>query len=236
MVHNNEVEAWVATFYKFVDLENLTDLQLRFRTEGSRLALKGTILIAPEGINATISGTKPEVQQFMDFLRSFPEFSDLTSRETQADRIPFLRLKVKIKKETIALKSKVRPIEKTGIRVAPKDWNELLSNPNLVLIDARNDYEIEQGAFRGAINPEIKTFSEFRNYAENRLNPAHHKKIAMYCTGGIRCEKASSLLLELGFEEVFQLDGGIIRYQMEVPTEQSLFEGKNYVFDERISV
>ena len=227
----------VSAFYKFVPIDSPHQLRDQLRMELAARSIKGTILIAPEGINGTISGTPDAMASFLNILRADPRFADLVTKDAPAEHHPFARTKVKLKKEIITLgRPEVDPSSRTGIRVKPADWNALISDPDVLVVDTRNAYEVEVGTFTGAIDPKIAHFTHWPDYVAAHLEPAKHRKIAMFCTGGIRCEKASALLLAQGFNEVYQLDGGILSYLAQVPAEDSLWEGQCFVFDERGAV
>jgi UPF0176 protein len=173
----------------------------------------------------------------LDYLRSDPRLQSLEHKESYSDRIPFQRLKVRLKKEIVKMGvPTIDPTRTVGTYVEPKDWNALIADPTTIVIDTRNNYEVELGTFQGAIDPNLEIFSEFPSYVEQNLNPESHPKIAMFCTGGIRCEKASAFMLEQGFTEVYHLKGGILKYLEEVPPEESLWQGECFVFDDRRSV
>lgn len=233
MTHNIVISA----LYKFVPLPDYKEMRDAIHENMEQNGVRGTLLLAAEGINGTIAGTRDGMDQVLAFLRAYPELSDLEHKESFADEIPFHRLKVRLKKEivTIGLKN-VDPTEVVGTYVQPKEWNELISDPEVMLIDTRNEYEYGVGTFQGAVNPHTYAFRQFPDYVKKNLDPAKHKKVAMFCTGGIRCEKASSLMLELGFEEVYHLKGGILKYLEEVPQDQSMWEGECFVFDDRVTV
>ena len=227
----------IATFYKFLNLDPIP-LQSQLLSACQTLGLKGTILLAPEGINATLSGSPDHLGQFLMDLRQDSRFADLDVKYSFTDRTPFDRLKVKIKPEIVTLgRPDINPAERSGIYVMPQDWNTLIKdNPSLVLIDTRKSFEISTGSFEGAVDPKISSFREFPTYVETHLDPQQHKKIAMFCTGGIRCEKASAYLLNQGFETVYHLKGGILKYLEEIPPEDSLWQGECFVFDQRTAV
>ena len=199
--------------------------------------MKGTLLLASEGINGTIAGTDAGINTVLSYLRAQPEFASLEHKESRASKMPFVRMKVKLKKEIVTMGvPDIDPNQIVGTYVDPHDWNDLISDPDTILIDTRNDYETAIGVFKGAVDPQTKTFREFPDWVKN--NPGLHNKpkIAMYCTGGIRCEKATAFMKEQGFDEVFHLKGGILKYLEEVPEEDSMWEGACFVFDERVSV
>ncbi len=199
--------------------------------------IKGTLILAAEGINGTIAGPEKNVRKLLHYLQQIPEFTNLEWKESWSDEQPFYRMKVKLKREIVTLGQKdADPRQKVGTYVEPKDWNALISDPDVVVIDTRNDYECQLGTFKGAVNPDLETFREFPEYVSENLDPQKHRKVAMFCTGGIRCEKASAYMLQHGFKEVYHLHGGILKYLEEVAKEQSLWEGECFVFDNRVSV
>ncbi len=203
-----------AALYKFVSLPEYKALQVPIMDACKTHQIKGTLLLAEEGINGTIAGLPDDIQQVLNYLRTDPlfsgKFADLEHKESFADEHPFYRMKVKLKKEIVTLGVPgVSPTKKVGTYVKPEDWNALISDPDVVLIDTRNDYEVDIGTFKGAIDPRTTTFREFPEYVAKHFDKTKHKKVAMFCTGGIRCEKASSYMLDQGFDEVFHLQGGI---------------------------
>lgn len=227
----------VASFYKFVRLDNYADKREPILTFCRSHGMRGTILLAEEGINGTIAGSTEAIHSVLAFLKSDPRLADLEHKASLTDKIPFERMKVKLKKEIVTLgKPEADPNQQVGIYVSPQEWNQIISDPEVVLIDTRNDYEVSIGTFHKAINPKTKSFREFPDYVQQHLDPAKHKKVAMFCTGGIRCEKASSYMKSQGFQEVYHLKGGILKYLEEVPAEESLWQGECFVFDERVSV
>lgn len=227
----------VVALYKFVTLENYPDLRQPLLDVMLENGVKGTLLLAREGINGTIAGPRAGMDAVLGWLRSDPRLSDLDHKESLCDEMPFYRTKVKLKKEIVTIGVEgVSPNEKVGTYVEPADWNALISDPEVLLIDTRNDYEVSIGTFEGAIDPQTRSFREFPEYVKAHYDPAKHKKVAMFCTGGIRCEKASSYMLQQGFDEVFHLKGGILKYFEEVPLEQSRWNGECFVFDNRVTV
>lgn len=227
----------VATFYKFVSLPDAVEKQEPLLSYCLAHNVKGTILLASEGINGTIAATRDEIDAVLSFLRAEPRFADLEYKESTADSPPFERMKVRLKKEIVTLGlPEVDPNEQVGTYVSPQEWNALISDPEVTVIDTRNDYEVNIGSFQRAQNPQTRSFRQFPEYVNHNLDPSKHKKVAMFCTGGIRCEKASSFLLAQGFAEVYHLQGGILKYLEEVPAEESLWEGECFVFDERVTV
>lgn len=199
--------------------------------------ITGTLLLAEEGINGTIAGLAENIEAVLEYLSRDERLAGLDYKESVSDERPFFRMKVKLKKEIVTLGVEgIDPNLEVGRYVKPEQWNRLISDPEVVLIDTRNDYEVEIGRFKGAINPDTKHFREFPEFVRNELDPGKHKKVAMYCTGGIRCEKASAYLLQQGFAEVYHLEGGVLKYLEEVPEQQSLWQGECFVFDRRVAV
>lgn len=227
----------VATFYKFVKLSDLSELRSPLLSHCQAQNIRGTILLAQEGINGTIAGTRKAIDSVLTYLRSEPRLADLEHKESPAEEMPFDRMKVRIKKEIVTLGlPEVDPTEQVGTYVSPEEWNAIVSDPDVVVIDTRNAYEVGIGTFKGAKNPETNSFREFPEYVQQHLDPTKHKKVAMFCTGGIRCEKASSFMLSQGFQEVYHLKGGILKYLEEVPPDESLWQGECFVFDQRVTV
>jgi UPF0176 protein len=227
----------VAALYKFAELPDYQEMQPALLNFCIECELYGTLLLAEEGINGTVAGSRAGIDALIAFLKADQCFADLEHKESCAEAMPFTRMKVKLKKEIVTLGVPgINPNEKVGTYVAPEDWNALISDPDVILIDTRNGYECDIGTFRGAIDPHTTTFREFPAYVSENFDPARHKKIAMFCTGGIRCEKASSLMVEQGFEQVYHLQGGILKYLEKIPPAESLWQGECFVFDQRISV
>jgi UPF0176 protein len=203
----------------------------------NELQIKGTLLLAREGINGTVAGPRRSIDWLLEYLKSDPRLADLDYKESFDETNPFYRTKVRLKKEIVTLGVEgIDPLETVGTYVEPEQWNELIRDPETLLIDTRNDYEIGIGTFKNAINPHTETFREFPAYVENELDPKQHRKVAMFCTGGIRCEKSTAYLKTLGFDEVYHLKGGILKYLKEVPKEKSMWEGECFVFDNRVAV
>lgn len=227
----------VATFYQFTSLSELPELRNRLIQFGIEGNLHGTILLAPEGINATIAGGPRQVEKLHNFLIADLGFSNLNWKQTTANSCPFRRWKVRIKREIVTLGvTGINPAQTTGTLVNPEQWNVFIDDPDVIVIDTRNTYEVALGTFPRARDPGTGRFSEFVAYVDRELVDAKKRKIAMFCTGGIRCEKASSFLLSHGFEQIYQLRGGILNYLEKIPREQSRWQGECVVFDERVAV
>lgn len=227
----------VAALYKFVALPDYEALREPLLERCLELGIKGTLLLATEGINGTVAGTRAAIDALLDYLHADARFAGLEYKESLYETPPFYRTKVKLKKEIVTMGVEgIDPRHIVGTYVKPADWNALISDPDVVLVDTRNDYEVQLGTFRGALNPATSSFREFPQYVAGHLDPARHKKVAMFCTGGIRCEKSTAYLKEQGFAEVYHLEGGILKYLEEVPEPDSLWQGECYVFDNRVSV
>jgi UPF0176 protein len=227
----------VAALYKFVTLKDFAELRAPLLKAMKTCGVKGTLLLAKEGINGTISGSREAIGGFLAILKSDKRFADIDHKESTCAENPFYRSKVKLKKEIVTIGVEgVDPNSQAGIYVEAKDWNALISDPDILLIDTRNDYEVALGTFEGAVDPRTESFGEFPKFVEKNLTQNKHQKIAMFCTGGIRCEKASSHMRGLGFREVYHLKGGILKYLEEVPKEDSKWRGECFVFDHRIAV
>ena len=236
----NKEEIVVAAFYKFVDWNDFKDLKPSLAKVCSKAGTVGTILLAPEGINGTISGTAQGIQTVLEFLWNDQRLVDLTPKYSTATGKTFKRMKIKIKKEIVSMgKAEIKPAKATGTYIPPASWNKVISDPETVVVDARNYYEHSVGTFTNSIQPNTKSFREFPEWVDQELKPMMKKKtkkIAMFCTGGIRCEKASSYLLQEGFKEVLQLQGGIQKYLQGVKPEESSWQGECFVFDDRVSL
>lgn len=227
----------IATFYKFVTLGDIETLQSSALLLCKERGIKGTILLASEGINGTIAGATEGVDAVLSFLRSQAPLSDLESKVSYAESLPFYRMKVCLKQEIVSFgRTLAASADQVGTYINPQRWNALISAPEVVVLDVRNDYEVDLGTFAGATNPKIESFREFSGYVEQHLDSEKHKTVAMFCTGGIRCEKASVYMVERGFERVFHLKGGILKYLEEIPSDNSLWRGECFVFDERVSL
>lgn len=227
----------VAALYKFVSLPDHVALQPWLKAMGELLNIRGTLLLAFEGINGTIAGKPKDVDQLIDYLRADPRLSDLDVKYSESQEQPFLRYKVRLKREIVTLGvDRVDPTQTVGTYVDPQDWNEVISDPDTVVIDTRNRYEIEVGTFKGAIDPETDSFRDFPEWVDRNRGALEGKRVAMFCTGGIRCEKASSFMLSEGFPEVMHLKGGILKYLETQDEDESLWEGDCFVFDQRVAV
>ena len=227
----------VSALYKFTSLPDYVALRAPLQDMCDLLGMKGTLLLAEEGLNGTVSGPESATAQLIQFLRADPRLADLDVKYSSAEEMPFYRMKVRLKREIVTMGvDGVDPNKTVGTYVDPADWNALITDPNTILIDTRNDYEVGIGTFKGAVNPETKTFREFPDWVEANRDKIDKPKVAMFCTGGIRCEKASSFMLENGFNDVYHLKGGILKY-LETQTEaQSLWQGDCFVFDQRVAV
>lgn len=227
----------VCALYKFVNLPDYQQLRKPLFELMDSKQIKGTLLLAREGINGTVAGTRTSIDTLLNWLRQNPSLAEIDTKESYTDKPPFNRAKVKLKKEIVTMGVKgIDPKRVVGTYIAPKDWNRIISDPDVVLIDTRNDYEYQVGTFKNAINPKTESFREFPLYVKEHLDPEKHKKVAMFCTGGIRCEKSTAFLKEQGFEEVYHLKGGILKYLEEVPVQETLWQGECFVFDERVTV
>lgn len=227
----------VASFYKFVRLPDYAARQKPLLDVCRAAGLRGTILLAEEGINAMLAGTRAGMDKTLGFLRADPRFADIEVKESWHDEIPFRRLKVRLKAEIAALKvAGANPNAQVGIYVEAEEWNRLIGQDDVIVIDARNDYEVRMGSFRHARNPKTQAFHELPRYIAAQLDPSRDKRIAMFCTGGIRCEKATSYMLQQGFEEVYHLKGGILRYLERIDPVDSWWQGECFVFDERVAL
>ena len=228
---------FVTALYKFVALEDFEALQPPLLAKCQSEGVMGTLLLAREGINGTIAGPENCVRNVLAYIREDTRMSDLVHKEAWAEKLPFLRMKVRLKKEIVTMGVEdIDPVHFVGTYVEPEDWNELISDPNIIVVDTRNDYEVEIGTFKGSIDPQTSSFREFPEWAKNSDLLEGKKKIAMFCTGGIRCEKSTAYMRQLGVEDVFHLKGGILKYLETMPKDESLWEGECFVFDERVSV
>ena len=227
----------IAALYHFVTLEDheqlrqpLLDLMLKNR-------IKGTLLLASEGINGTVAGSQASIDALFEWFKLDSRLKAVRHKVSFDDEMPFNRTRVKLKKEIVTMGVEgIDPTHVVGTYVKPEEWNALISDPDVVLVDTRNDYEVEIGTFKDAVNPKTDSFRQFPAYVKENMDPAKQKKVAMFCTGGIRCEKSTAYMKEQGFDEVYHLQGGILKYLETVPEEESLWEGECYVFDKRVSV
>lgn len=227
----------VAALYHFVSLPNFKDLQQPLLAYCNEHGVKGTLLLASEGINGTIAGTREGIDRVLAYLNADDRLVGFSHKESFDEDMPFVRMKVKLKKEIVTMGVEgIDPLQVVGTYVEAKDWNDLIMDPDVVLVDTRNDYEFELGSFKGAINPNTKSFREFPQYVADNMDASKQKKVAMFCTGGIRCEKSTAYMKEQGFEEVYHLKGGILQYLEDVPKEDTTWEGECFVFDGRVSV
>ena len=231
----------VAAFYQFAALPDFRELREPLRAICADLRLKGSVLLAHEGINGTLAGGAEAIAAVVEELRQGALFGgrldNLELKFSHASAMPFQRLKIRLKREIVTLgDTDVDPARQVGIYVDPADWNELIKTPDMLVIDTRNAFEVAMGTFAGAIDPGIKSFGQFKDFAARHLDPAKHRRVAMFCTGGIRCEKASAHLLSRGFAEVYHLKGGILKYLEGVPEKESRWRGECFVFDDRVAL
>ncbi len=227
----------VCALYKFVALEDYKAIRQPLMEVMEEHHIRGTLLLASEGINGTVAATREGIDALLAWFKQDTRLADVAYKESYHAHQPFNRSKVKLKKEIVTMGVEgIDPRHVVGTYVKAKDWNALIADPEVLVVDTRNDYEIEIGTFKNALNPNTETFREFPDYVEKNLDPQKHKKVAMYCTGGIRCEKSTAYLKEQGFDEVYHLQGGILKYLEEVPEEESLWQGECYVFDGRVAV
>lgn len=242
MTNNSDNPSFkVAALYHFVALSDFESLRQPLTEFCKAHEIKGTLLLAREGINGTVAGHPPQIDALIDYLKQGNifknRFDGIDVKYSYSDKAPFRRMKVRLKEEIVTLRApEADPTVQVGTYVTAQDWNEIISDPDMVVIDTRNDYEVEIGSFKGALDPKTASFTEFKEWVAEHLNPEQNKKVAMFCTGGIRCEKASSFMLAHGFEEVYHLKGGILKYLEECSSEESLWDGGCFVFDERVAV
>jgi UPF0176 protein len=234
---NASPDVVVAALYRFAALPDFVALKDPLYQLMIEHEVRGTLLLAKEGINGTIAGSRQGIDLIMDWLKSDPRFADLEAKESYVDTPPFYRTKVKLKKEIVTMGVEgIDPNDIVGTYVEPADWNALIADPEVLVLDTRNKYEVDIGSFENAINPETESFRELPAYVEKHLDPIKHKKVAMFCTGGIRCEKSTAFLKQQGFNEVYHLKGGILKYLEEVPETESKWRGECFVFDNRVTV
>ena len=239
--NNSTLDKYInSTFYKFLVLENYKELKIKFDKSLSKINIKGTILLANEGVNGTIAGSESDLKKFFLYMDKFSQFKDITPKFSYSNKNPFLRMKVRLKKEIVTIGiPEVSPSHQVGKYLNVEEWNELLNQSDSMIIDTRNDYEVSIGTFKNSINPKIKSFRDFPNWVQENLvdkKVSKKSKIGMFCTGGIRCEKSTSYLKQLGFENVFHLDGGILKYLENVKTDENEWKGECFVFDYRVSL
>jgi UPF0176 protein len=227
----------VAALYKFVTLPDCQAMQAPLQAYCDQQNVKGTLLLAEEGINGTIAGSAASVQAVLAYLRRDARLANLEHKESFAEKRPFYRMKVRVKREIVTLGiPDIDPNKMAGTYVKPENWNDLISDPTVVVVDTRNDYEVVIGTFKGAINPNLKSFSELPDWLSQQSALEKKPKVAMFCTGGIRCEKSTAYLRKQGFDQVYHLQGGILKYLETVPEKNSLWQGDCFVFDERVAV
>jgi UPF0176 protein len=226
-----------SAFYKFAEIADPASLRPALLDACLAREIKGSILVAQEGINGTISGEDANLRDFFEWLRKDPRFADLETKESPAPGHPFGRMKVRLKREIVTLGvPEASPARTVGTYVEPEAWNALIESPDVILVDTRNAYEFKIGTFKGAIDPKTRSFRQFPGFVRDNLDPERHPRVATFCTGGIRCEKATSYLLQQGFKEVYHLHGGILKYLETIPKEESLWEGECFVFDKRVAL
>ena len=226
----------IVTFYQFKKIQDILKIKNELYHHCKFNKIKGTIILATEGINVTIAGMLVDIKNFESYI-SFLGFNDYKPKYSYSKFMPFFRLKIRVKKEIVTLRTKIADAENiTGKKIQPEEWNNIILDNKTILIDVRNDFEVEMGTFKGSLNPNTKNFSEFKSYLKNNLEAAKKSKIAMFCTGGIRCEKISSYMIKKGFKDVNQLDGGVLNYFKKIPKKDSLWDGECFVFDNRVSV
>lgn len=227
----------VCALYHFVRLPNFEAIKPPLLKLMENRQIRGTLLLAQEGINGTVAGKQKDIDALLTYLTDMEEFRNLSWKFSYDESMPFYRSRVKLKKEIVTMGvPDIDPNHIVGTYVEPKDWNDLISDPDVIVIDTRNEYEVDIGTFDGAVNPHTETFREFPDYVSQNLDPGKHKKVAMFCTGGIRCEKSTAYLKEQGFDDVYHLKGGILKYLEEVPAEESMWHGECFVFDNRVAV
>ena len=227
----------VCALYKFVTLDKFQDLRQPLLKVMEYNNIRGTLLLASEGINGTVASNQKGIDALMHWLNKDERLQNIETKTSYESSNPFNRTKVKLKKEIVTMGVEgIDPKQVVGTYVKPTDWNALISDPEVLVVDTRNDYEVKVGSFEGALNPNTTNFREFPQYVKDHLDPNTHKKVAMFCTGGIRCEKSTAYLKEQGFDEVYHLQGGILKYLEEVPEEETLWQGECFVFDDRVTV
>jgi UPF0176 protein len=228
-------EFQILTFYEFKPLASLPELKIRLNEAMHLNSIKGTIILAEEGFNSTVCGLPENIQNFVAAAEEILQ-TKFVYKSSFHNKMPFRRVDVKVKSEIVTLKQPVDIEKGVGTHVAPEAWNRVISQEDVVILDTRNDYEFKNGTFRNAVNPATRKFSDLPQFVAENLDPKTHKKIAVFCTGGIRCEKFAPYMKQIGFEEVYQLEGGILRYLEVTPPDKSLWEGECFVFDDRVTV
>ena len=227
----------IAALYHFVTLEDYEQLRQPLLDLMLKNKIKGTLLLAREGINGTVAGSQASIDTLFEWFKLDSRLEAVRHKVSFDEEMPFNRTRVKLKKEIVTMGVEgIDPTHVVGTYVKPEEWNALISDPDVILIDTRNDYEVEIGTFKHAVNPHTDSFRQFPAYVKENMDPAKQKKVAMFCTGGIRCEKSTAYMKEQGFDEVYHLQGGILKYLEDVPEEESMWEGECYVFDKRVSV
>ncbi len=236
-IQTDDFPITVCALYKFVTLEDFEILQPSLKAKLNELSIRGTLLLALEGINGTVSGTHSSIKSLLDWFNEDSRLANIDHKLSYHKEPPFNRTKVKLKKEIVTMGiDGIDPNKTVGTYVDAQDWNHIISDPDTIVIDTRNEYEYNIGTFKNSVNPHTETFREFPSYVDKELDPAKHKKVAMFCTGGIRCEKASAFMKERGFDEVYHLKGGILKYLEDIDKNDSLWQGECFVFDERVAV
>lgn len=227
----------ISALYHFVILEDFEELRQPLLDLMLKNNIKGTLLLAREGINGTVAGSQASIDILLSWFKLDPRLADVRQKVSYDAEMPFYRTRVKLKKEIVTMGVEgIDPTHVVGTYVKAEDWNALISDPDVTLIDTRNEYEVGIGTFKDAVNPSTDTFRQFPDFVKQNMNPEKHKKVAMFCTGGIRCEKSTAYLKEQGFDEVYHLQGGILKYLETVPEKESLWQGECFVFDNRVSV
>lgn len=226
----------VAALYHFAPLENRENLRSELKSLMTQEGIKGSLLLASEGINGTVCGSRVSIDRLLERLRQLPGFANLEHKESFHSGQAFRRAKVRLKKEAVTFKRQHECVGDPGIYIEAADWNHLIQQPGVLVLDTRNAFEVEMGTFAGAVDPRVKSFSQLADFTEANLDPGKHPRIATFCTGGIRCEKFTRFLKAKGFEEVYQLKGGILKYLETIPPEESLWRGACFVFDERVAL
>lgn len=233
-----ERKTQIIAFYEFKDVlvvGELAEIKSKLKGIFSEIGIRGTIIIATEGYNGMVCGDEAQISAFIEQINELLQ-TDLVYKSSFHEAAPFRKIDIKIKPEIVTLKQPVDISLGRGTHVKPGDWNDIISDPETIVLDTRNDYEYKTGTFRGAINPNTEKFSDLPAFVAANLDPDKHKRVAMFCTGGIRCEKFAPYMKQLGFDEVFQLEGGILKYLEDMPVEEMLWEGECFVFDERVTV